>query len=44
MYGTNGSASGHAAPARGRMHLVIIEAEHAGHRVGDAGSWMSVPQ
>jgi hypothetical protein len=44
MYGTNGSASGQAAPARGLTQRVIIAAEHAGHRVGDAGSWMSVPQ
>ena len=34
MYGMNGSASGQAAPARGRMHRVIIAAEHAGHSVG----------
>jgi hypothetical protein len=44
MYGMKGSAIGHAAPARGRMHRVIIEAEHAGHSVVDDGSWMSVPQ
>ena len=30
MYGIIGSAAGHSAPARGRMHCVIIAAEHPG--------------
>jgi hypothetical protein len=38
MYGTKGNASGHAGPALGRRHLVIIDAEQAGQSVGDAGS------
>ena len=38
MYGIIGNAAGHAAPARGRMHCVIIAAEQPGH--SDASSFV----
>ncbi len=37
--GIIGSASGQSAPARGRMHCVIIPAEHAGQSVVPFRVW-----
>ena len=44
MYAIHGSTIGQAAPALGRRQRVMAAAEQPGHNVGDAGSWMSVPQ
>ena len=44
MYGIIGSASGQSAPARGRMHRVIIAAEQPGQSAASSRVWIRSDQ